>query len=144
MTPRPPFAALTVASMLAAPLAAGGLAAVLFLCAASPVHAAGGHDLTPKHGGVVVESNDLDVELVARPDRLTLHVRDHGKPVDLKGASGKMTLLAGTEKLEAALAPGDGNTLQAAGAFKVGPGTKAVATLTLPGRKPLVARFVLR
>lgn len=141
---RSQFAALTIASMLAVPLAAGGLAATLFLCVAQPAHAAGSHDHSPKHGGVVAEVNDLDFELVARADRLTLHVRDHGKPLDLKSASGKVVLLAGTEKVEATLAPADGGTLQAAGAFKVGAGTKAVATVTLPGKKPITARFVIK
>jgi hypothetical protein len=28
---------------------------------------------------VVVEANDMDFELVAKPGLITLHVRDHGK-----------------------------------------------------------------
>jgi hypothetical protein len=99
------FLAASFASLLTVSVAAGALSAVLFLCATSTVHAAGGHDHSPKHGGVVAEANDLDFELVARPDRLTLHVRDHGKPLPVQGASARLTLLTGTERAEAVLAP---------------------------------------
>jgi hypothetical protein len=112
--------------------------------AALPAHAAGGHDHSPKHGGVVAEANDLDFELVARPDRMTLHVRDHGKALPTQGASAKVTLLSGTERAEAILAPTGGDRLEAQGTFKVGPGTKVVATVTLQGRKPANIRFMLK
>lgn len=103
-----------------------------------------GHGHKPMHGGVVTEAGDVDFELVAKADVVTLYVRDHGKPVDLKGASGKLVLLSGTDKVEATLAPAEGNALQAKGAFKVAPGTKAVSTVTLPGKKPITARFVIK
>ena len=138
------FLATTFASMLAVSIGTGGLAAVLFLCATGPAHAAGGHDHTPKHGGVVTEANDLDFELVARADALTLHVRDHGKALPMQGASARLTLLAGTERSEVKLAPAGTDRLEATGAFKLGPGTKVVAAVTLPGRKPANVRFVLK
>jgi hypothetical protein len=120
------------------------LLAALALTLAGTAFAAGGHDHSPKHGGVVAETGDLELELVAKTDLLTLYIRDHGKPLDIKGASGKITLLSGTDKVEAALAPIDGNTLQAKGAFKIAPGTKAVASVTLPGKKPVTTRFVIK
>ena len=108
--------------------------------------AAGGHDHahehTALHGGVVAEAKDIDFELVAKPDSLRLHVRDHGKPVDVAKASAKLTLLAGGVKQEVALKPA-GDKLEAMGQFKVS-GAKAVALVNLPGKPALTVRFVLR
>ena len=106
-------------------------------------HAGGGHDHTPRHGGVVAESNDLDFELVARPEAITLYVRDHGKGLSTQGASARLTLLTGTEKGDVALTHAGENRLEARGAFKVARGTKAVAVVTLPGRKTASVRFAL-
>jgi hypothetical protein len=136
--------ATTFASILTVAVGTGGLAAVLFLCVTAPAHAAGGHDHTPKHGGVVTEANDLDFELVARADSLTLHVRDHGKALSMQGASARLTMLVGTERSEVQLAPSGTDRLEAKGAFKVGPGTKVVAAVTMPGRKTANVRFVLK
>ena len=57
----------------------------------------------PMHGGVLVTIKDIDYELVANPTTLRLHVRDHGKPVDVSKATAKLTLLSGTEKQEVEL-----------------------------------------
>lgn len=103
-----------------------------------------GHEHKPLHGGVVVEANDIDFELVAKSDSLTLFVRDHGKPASTQGATAKLTLLNGTEKTETALAPAGDNKLEAKGTFKVGSGTKAVATVTLAGKKPVNVRFAIK
>ncbi|MFO1197106.1 MAG: hypothetical protein U1E86_09050 [Burkholderiaceae bacterium] len=138
------FVAAAFASLLTVSVVTGGLGAMLFVCATGTAHAAGGHDHTPKHGGVVAEANDLDFELVARPDRLTLHVRDHGKALPTQGAAARLTLLAGTERSEAVLVPAGGDRMEAQGTFKLGPGTKVVAAVTLPGRKPTNVRFVLK
>lgn len=100
------------------------------------------HELKPLHGGVVVEVKDMDYELVAKPTAIQLYLRDHGKPADVPKASAKVTLLTGTEKQEVELKPA-GDKLDAAGAFKVGPGTKAVAVVTING-KPATARFTLK
>lgn len=94
------------------------------------------------HGGVVVEVRDMDYELVAKPEAIQLHVRDHGKPADVSKASAKVTLLTGAEKQEVELQPA-GDRLQATGSFKVGPGTKAVAVVTVNG-KAATARFTLK
>ena len=138
------FVAAAFASLLTVSVVTGGLGAMLFVCATGTAHAAGGHDHTPKHGGVVAEANDLDFELVARPDRLTLHVRDPGKALPTQGAAARLTLLAGTERSEAVLVPAGGDRMEAQGTFKLGPGTKVVAAVTLPGRKPTNVRFVLK
>lgn len=100
------------------------------------------HEHTPLHGGVVVEVKDVDYELVAKPTVIQLHLRDHGKPADVSKASAKLTLLTGTEKQEVELKPA-GDRLEATGSFKVGPGSKAVAVVTVAG-KPSTVRFVLK
>jgi hypothetical protein len=105
--------------------------------------AAHAHDSQARHGGVVSVVKDVNYELVATPDGLALYVSDHGKPVDLKGASARVTLLNAADKAEATLAPA-GDRLEAKGSFKVAPGTKAVAQVTLPGQSPAVAKFTLR
>ena len=61
--------------------------------------------------------------------------------MDTKGATGKIQLLVGTEKTEAALTPAGENRLQAKGNFKVPKGTKAVATVQLSGKQPSTVRF---
>ncbi|MGE0673759.1 MAG: hypothetical protein AB7O64_11940 [Methylibium sp.] len=119
------------------------LVASITLALAGSAFAAGDtHDHKPLHGGVVVEVKDMDYELVAKPTVIQLHLRDHGKAADLSKATAKLTLLTGTEKQEVELKPA-GDKLEATGSFKVGPGTKAVAVVTVAG-KPSTARFTLK
>ncbi len=101
------------------------------------------HEHKPMHGGVVVEVKDIDYELVAKPTTIQLHLRDHGKPADVSKASAKLTLLTGTEKQEVELKPA-GDKLEASGAFKVGPGTKVVALVTIAGKSAGTVRFALK
>ena len=100
------------------------------------------HETKPLHGGAVVVVKDIEYELVAKPDSLQLHLRDHGKPVDLSQASAKLTLLAGTDKQEVELKPA-GDKLEAKGSFKVAANTKVVAIVSRGG-KSSTARFVLK
>lgn len=118
--------------------------AALAILSAPAVFAGAGHDLTPRHGGAVVEVKDVVYELVATPEALTLHLDDHGRKVDTTGGTAKVTLLNGAEKSEATLAPAGDNKLEAKGAFKVGAGTKAVAVVTLAGKAPATARFSIK
>ena len=101
-----------------------------------------GDDHAPKHGGVVTATKQRDYELVARPTAIQLYLRDHGKAADVSKATAKVTLLTGTEKQEVELKPA-GDKLEAIGTFKVGPGTKAVAVVTVAG-KPATARFTVK
>ena len=79
--------------------ALAALALALATATALPAHAHGdGHSHTPHHGGVVTEVGDMDYELVAQPERITLHLRDHGKPAITEGVRAKLTLINGTEK----------------------------------------------
>ncbi|MDZ7813668.1 MAG: hypothetical protein U5L74_11340 [Ideonella sp.] len=117
-------------------------AASIAMALAGAAYAAGAHDHSPKHGGVVAEVKDMDYELVAKATVIQLHLRDHGKAADISKATAKITLLTGTEKQEVELKPA-GDKLEATGTFKVGPGTKAVAIVTIAG-KPSTARFTLK
>ena len=101
-----------------------------------------GHAHPPQHGGVVSEVKDVDYELVAKPSLVQLHLRAHGKALDLSKATARLTLLTGADKQEVALKP-VGDRLEAAGAFKIAPGTKAVAVVTVEGKASTV-RFSLK
>ncbi len=118
------------------------LATCFALCSTAAL-AAGDHGHDPKFGGVVVETKAGDFEIVARPETLQIYISDHGKAVKLEGAKAKVTLLNGTEKSEAELAPA-GDRLEAKGAFKVTKGTKGIAVVTLAGKPPATARFQLK
>lgn len=118
------------------------LAAAIALCAFSgPAIAKDDH--TAKHGGIFVETKALDFEIVAKPDTIHVYVADHGKPVKLDGAKGKVTLLNGSEKTEVDLAPA-GDKLEAKGSFKVAKGTKGIAVVTLAGKPAATARFQVK
>lgn len=112
------------------------------LALTSTAWAAGSHDHEPMHGGIVVATRVADFELVAKPASVQLYLRDHGKPMDVSQAKGKLTLLSGAGKQEVELKPA-GDKLEAIGSFRVGPGSKAVAVVTIGG-KPATARFTLR
>jgi hypothetical protein len=115
---------------------------LIFACvAAQPAIAAEDH--TPKHGGVVVETKAGDLELVAKPDLIVIHVSDHGKPMKLSSASGKVTVFNGADKTEAPLVL-VGDKLEAKGSFKVGVGAKALAEVSLNGKPAVAARFTLK
>lgn len=101
------------------------------------------HDAKPAYGGVVSVVKDVNYELVAKPDTITLYIADHGKPVDAKNASATLTLLSASYKSEVTLAPAGGNMLQAKGNFKVDKGTKVVASVTTAGKSQTV-RFTLK
>ena len=96
------------------------------------------------HGGVAVEVRDMDFEMVGAGDAITIYVRDHNKPVSTAKATGKVTVLSGTEKSEAPLVPAGENKLTAKGAFRMTKGTKVVALVELPGKKPFNVRFAVK
>lgn len=108
------------------------LLSAAFVAVASQAFAHG--DLKPAQGGVIAEGKLVAMELVARPDALSVYLSDHGKPIDAKGASGEVVLLTGTEKATAKLVPAAGNELTAKGSYKVGAGTKAIVKVSMPGK----------
>lgn len=102
------------------------------------------HDAKPAYGGVVSVVKDVNYELVAKSDTMTLYITDHGQPVDTKDASATLTLLSASDKSEVKLAPAGENKLQAKGSFKVEKGTKVVAAVATGGGKPQSVRFTLK
>lgn len=114
---------------------------VAAIVAAAPVHAADDHK--PQYGGVVVETKTGDMELVAKPDLIVIHVSDHGKPMKLTSATGKVTVFNGSDKTEAPLTLA-GDKLEAKGSFKLGAGTKVLADVALNGKPAVAARFTLK
>ena len=118
------------------------LSSITLALAGSAFAASDKHDHKPLHGGVVVEVKDMDFELVAKPSAIQLYLRGHGKAPDLSKATARVTLLTGTEKQEVELKPA-GDKLEATGSFKVGPGTKAVAVVTVAGKLAAV-RFAMK
>ena len=116
--------------------------AVFALGASTTAIADGDHH--SKYGGVVAVVKDVQYELVAKPDSMTVFVEDHGKKVATKGATAKLALLTGGEKSEIALVPVGENGLEAKGTFKVSTGTKAVATITLAGKPAISVRYEIR
>lgn len=117
------------------------LASFIALCTMSATAGKEGHE--PRFGGVVVETKVGDLEIVAKPESIRIHVSDHGKAVKLDGAKAKVTLLNGTEKSEADLVLA-GDKFEAKGVFKVAKGTKGIAAVTLAGKAPVTARFEVK
>ena len=126
---------------------------ILSLCAAAclaaalnaaPVFAGAGHDHEPKYGGVVRELHNVSYELVAKPDSLTLHVSDHGKPISTEGATAEAMIYAGNDRTPVKLAPAGENRMTAQGSFRMGLGVRVAVTATLPGRQPDKVTFNLK
>lgn len=115
---------------------------LLATLAAGPVFAAG-EDHKPKYGGVVVETKSGDFELVAKGDQIVIYVGDHGKPLKLTSASGKVTVFNGAESKDAPIALA-GDKLEAKGPFKIAAGTKVLAEVSVNGKPTVAARFTLK
>jgi len=117
------------------------LAIATTLIAATPAIAHEEHG-KPQHGGVVAEGGHYQAELVARADRLTLHITEHGAPLPTAGGSAKLTLLVDGRKSELTLPPAGENRFEAKGSFNV-QGAKVVAALNVPGKPAKTLRFAL-
>ena len=115
--------------------------AALLISFISPVHAGAGHELKPMHGGVIVEVKDIDIELVAKADSLSMYLTDHGKPIPLDGGTAKLTILIGSEKKDYELLP-NGGKLEVKGNFAIPKGAKAIAVIKIKA-KVVTARFNL-
>lgn len=107
--------------------------------AAAHAHAEHGQ---PQFGGVVAEAGEVQFEVVARDGKITVHVSNHGNPVDVAGSSGKLVVLSGAVRSEVELKPAGGNRLEGQG--NIASGAKLLISLQWPGKKPLQARAVAR
>ncbi|PTT78847.1 hypothetical protein DBR42_22635 [Pelomonas sp. HMWF004] len=113
------------------------------LLAATCLTAAAHGDAKAKHGGIVQMAADVVYELVPQPTGAALYVVDHDKPVDTAKMTGKLTVLNGTQKTEAALMPAGGNKLEATG-LTVATGAKVVASITSAEGKTATVRFSVK
>jgi len=118
-------------------------AIALLVASAIALSAFAADDHSPKHGGIVVETKAGDLELVAKPELIVIHVSDHGKPMKLTSASGKVTVFNGNDRTEAPLSL-VGDKLEAKGSFKFGVGAKVLAEVALNGKPAVSARFTLK
>lgn len=98
--------------------------------------------MKPRHGGTVQVAKDINFELVADPDGVTIYLVDHDQDMPSKGISGKLTVQNGAEKSEAELKATDGNKLRATG-VKISKGAKVVAALENVDGKSVTVRFVV-
>ena len=96
----------------------------------------------PQHGGIHAEAGEAQFEIVAREGKLTVYVTSHGAPLDTAGASGKLTVLAGTAKSDIDLKPAGSNLLQGVGSLPAG--AKLLVNVQLAGRKSLQARAAMK
>jgi hypothetical protein len=115
----------------------------LFAACAIALPASAADDHTPKHGGIVLETKAGDLEMVAKAESIVIHVSDHGKPMKLTSGTGKVTVFNDKDKSEAPLAL-VGDKLEAKGNFKVVPGTKVLAEVSLNGKPAVAARFTVK
>ena len=100
-------------------------------------------DVKPLHGGIVQLVNDVGFELVIKPDGATIYLMDHGKPMASKGITGKLTILQGSNKIEADIKEAGDNTLIVSG-VKMGKGDRLVAALSNVGGKSFTVRFAIK
>jgi len=114
---------------------------ILLISFISPAHAGAGHELKPMHGGVMVEAKDIDVELVAKPDSLSLYLMDHGKPIPIDGGTAKLTVLIGSDKKDYELLP-NGGKFEVKGSFNIPKGSKVIVVIKIK-TKVITARFNL-
>jgi hypothetical protein len=100
--------------------------------------------LKPMYGGVTADAEVFQVELVLKGDQATLHVTEHGAPVETTNAKGKLTVLSGKDKEEVALTPNGYQSLGANLKARPAKGAKAVAVIEVPGKGSGTARFMLK
>ena len=118
------------------------LSAALML-SANPILAHEGH-LKPMYGGVTADADVFQVELVLKGAQATLHVTEHGAPVETVNATGKLTVLSGKDKEEVVLTPNGYQSLGAKLKAKPAKGAKAVAVIDVPGKGTGNVRFTLK
>lgn len=107
----------------------------------APVWAHGDHG-KPQHGGVVAEAAVAQFEVVNEGDSVVVYAQHHEHTLSTAGASGKVTILAGTQKTELTLQPAGGNKLSAKG--NIPSGAKVLLNISLPGQPALQARVVMK
>lgn len=95
----------------------------------------------PQHGGVVAEAGMAQFEIVAKDGKVVVYASQHGVPLALAGASGKLSVLEGGRKSEIELKPAGDNRLEGRGG--AASDARLLISVQLPGQKPLQARAVM-
>lgn len=115
--------------------------AILLITLFNLSYAAGDHETKPLYGGKVSVFKDIDIELVARSNELKVYLRDHGKPIQLKRGTAKITLLQGGSTKNYEL-PLKGDHFELTGSFPVAKDSKAVVVIQSED-KVITARYTL-
>src|SRR5689334_9120962 len=114
------------------------------LLAAGLAASAAAHGIAkPKHGGLVDEGGETTFELVRKGNSVTIYVDDHGKPVDVRGASAELLRGSETGPRVALLKPVGANSL-AGTAGAIGAGERIFVRLTLGNGSSEVGEFRVR
>lgn len=93
-----------------------------------------------RHGGRLLEAGPYWLEWVA-PEN-AFYLTDHdGNEVATAGADGKVIAVGAGAKTTVTLTPAGGNRLTLSGPLPMGAETKAVISITLPGRPPAQGRL---
>ena len=95
------------------------------------------------HGGPVTDAGAYHTELVLTGNDVVLYVTDGSdKPVDVTGAKAEATILANKQTQKVPLEPAGANALKGQAALgESHDSVKVVTALTMPGQKPVQARF---
>lgn len=131
----------------AAPMEKAMKKLMTFLAMASAVSVSApalAHGEKPRHGGVLQTANDIAFELVNKDGAVTIYVEDHGNKVFTTGATGKLTVLNGTEKSEVPLEPAGENMLVTKGDAQLAKNAKAIVAVTFADKKTVNIRFVVK
>jgi len=108
--------------------------ALITLAAALGATQASAHEtnLKPRHGGMIRELNEHQVELVLAKDGVRVCVNDHdGKPIAANKITGKVTVLAAGKKIDIELKADKDNCV--AGAGEIGAKATVVVALVVNG-----------
>ncbi|MEJ2458052.1 MAG: hypothetical protein P8Y58_07845 [Novosphingobium sp.] len=96
--------------------------------AALPVCASAHGSMEPVHGGLVTMSGETKVELVRGAQGVDIYLSEEDEPLAASGFTGKLTIVTGTAKTDAALVAGAGNKMTAPG-LDVASGAKVIVAL---------------
>jgi hypothetical protein len=119
------------------------MVAALSLGAPAPAFAHANHG-EPMYGGVVAEAGMFQGELVVKGNQFTIHITSHGEPVSTAGAQAKVTVLAGTQKVEFTLSPSGENRFAGAPGVPLASGARAVVAVRLADGRAGSLRFEVR
>jgi hypothetical protein len=111
------------------------------IVAALPLSAPLAHEAKGPNGGAVKDAGPYHMELVVKGADLSVFLTDSkDSPVDLAGAAGNAIVLADKKQQSVALHLG-GNGLHGHGDFRPAKDLQVVVSVTLPGSKPVQAKF---